>query len=555
MEGGKDNDQGQDPQLGQEQDVGHAGASATTAPVGTDAPGLVFDESPGEMALADEPAPAVAGEVTAEQAGIYAEPPKQIVDDAPQAPTRRPPAPDATNVRQDFETYKPLPKDYQSNEMLFLPADRPERLNAAIDAVPNVRLDDSVATREWARALNNGLDLSMIGDAFGGAVLRPDALWRQNVPSSQGDLQAKSPEFKETSGMTLTGERAILRMRHLLGQGSVIQIPMWHSGFWIALKNPSDGALLELDRRLSMEKISLGRTVHGLCYSNHNVYIIGWLVEFALNHVYDVTVEGWGAQDLRKHISSLDIPSLLWGLSALIWNQGFEYNQACGAEPEKCQHIFKELLDVSKLHWVDNRSLTEWQVAHMAGRNAKSKPDAVEKYRSEFVRMRPRRAQIDDKVWVTLKTPSIDEYLDSGNRWVAGIVHMVDSAFQLEGEDDVRNAHIDEQGKATTMRQFAHYVSEVHLPNDNNMVDRETVEMALSDLSSKPGLVDRYMNEIGDYINDSTIAVVAIPAHECPKCGTPRESKLPKFPQLLPIDVASTFFTLLVQKVQAIRAR
>ena len=524
--------------------------AATVEPPKGDAPGLVFEEEPGELPL-ESP---IAGEVTAEQAGIYTEAAKPAEEPKP-APTRRPPAPDATNVRQDFDVYRPLPKDYQQPERIWLPSDTPERLNAAIDAVPNVRLDDTTGSQQWARALNLGTELSMIGNAFGDSVLRPDSLWRQVVPSAEGDLAAKSPEFKDSPGLTLTGERAILRMRHLLGQGSVTQIPLWHSGFWIALKAPSDGALLELDRRLLMEKITLGRTVHGLCYSNHNVYIIGWLVEFALNHIYDVSVEGWATEDLRKHISSLDIPTLLWGLASVIWNQGFEYNQACAAEPEKCQHVFKELLDILKLHWVDNRSLTEWQVAHMAGRNNKARPEVIEKYRSEFVRMRPRKVQVDDKVWVTLKTPTVEEYLDSGNRWVAGIVQMVDSAFQLDGEDGTRNAHIDEQGKATTMRQFAHYVSQIHLSNDNNILDRETLEMALNDLSSRPGLVDRYMDEIGKYINDSTIAVVAIPAHECPNCGTPRESNLPKFPQLLPIDVASTFFTLLVQKVQAIRER
>jgi hypothetical protein len=49
--------------------------------------------------------------------------------------------------------------------------------------------------------------------------------------------------------------------------------------------------------------------------------------------------------------------------------------------------------------------------------------------------------------------------------------------------------------------------------------------------------------------------VIAIPAHECPKCGTPRESGMPRYPQLLPIDVMSTFFTLLGQKATLIRRR
>lgn len=517
------------------------------------APGLVIDDEPGMLAdngpddelgfgspaPSDEPAAAAASE-SGEDAEDF----------------RRPLLPDATNVRQDYQIS--YPRDDNKGrylERIFMPAGRPQDLNDAIAAAPNVRIDDTSTSQEWARSLHGGFEAAMVGDAFGSSVMRTDALWCQNVQSEAGVLEAKAPEHGTSSGVVMTGERAILRMRHFMGMGSVFQIPLWHSGFWIALKAPSDSALLELDRRIMMEKIFLGRDTHGLVFSNHSVYIVGWLTDFVLSHVYDTSVDGWAADDLGKRIDSRDIPTLIWGMTCLIWTRGFNYSQACAAVPEKCNHKTEERLDVTKLHWTDNRAFTPWQVGHMAQRNVKVKPEAVEKYQQEFTRGRSRHCKLSETISVLLKSATIDQYLDSGNRWVGAIVNMVDRAFKLEPDNEERNAIIDEQGKSTTMRQFAHYVQEIHLPNRNRIIEPDTIEMALSELSSDPALVEKFMNEVGSFINDSTISLIAIPQHDCPKCGTPHKAPFHRFPNLLPIDIGATFFGLLVQKVAMIRGR
>lgn len=474
---------------------------------------------------------------------------------APEEPAKPQRNKTALNVRQKFVTYKPVPEKNVPPEMIILPAGTNEEINEAIEASPNVRLDDTVNTREWAEALNGGTDIAMIGSALHGAVDREGSMWEQDVLSEKGGLAGKAPEFRDRPGVSLSGERAVLRMRALLGQGSVFQVPLWHSGFWVTFKAPSDGALLELQRRILQEKVNLGRHVHGLAFSNHSSYIAGWLTDFALSHVYDTTVEGSSNEDLRKLIVGLDIPSLLWGMACVVWVSGFQYAQACANDPAKCNHVIKELLDVTKLQWTDNRALTPWQIGHMAGRNTKMTMDSITKYRNEFTVGKPRKVPLADGISVTLKSPSLEQYLTSGNRWVASIVEMVDKAFGLSPEDGQRNAFISEQGQASIMRQFSHWVEEIDLGNDTVIADQETLEMALNSLSGRPDIVDTYLTQVGKFMDDSTVAVIAIPAHECPKCQTPRESGMPRYPQLLPIDVMSTFFTLLGQKATLIRRR
>jgi hypothetical protein len=72
--------------------------------------------------------------------------------------------------------------------------------------------------------------------------------------------------------------------------------------------------------------------------------------------------------NIRNYIKTPDLPILLWGLACSIYSNGFQYTRACISDPEKCNHILKEKLDLSKLLWTDSSALTAHQVNHMTKR-------------------------------------------------------------------------------------------------------------------------------------------------------------------------------------------
>jgi hypothetical protein len=504
--------------------------------------GIVDDEDAGQLYL-DEP--------DDEPQGVPVPAPKAA--DEEEAP--KPPRPDALNVKQQHEVYRAILPTDDVDELIMLPAGTNDEINVALAATPNVRLDDTEQTREWAFVLNEGTKITQIGSAFEASVRREDSMWVQEIPSELGVLAGAAPQFKDKPGVLLTGERAVLRLRHLTGQGSVYQVPLWHSGFWVTFKAPSDGAILELQRRIMQEKIDLGRHVHGLAFSNHSVYTAGWMTDFALNHIYDTNIKDIAPEQLRELIVSLDLPSVFWGIACVQWPNGFKYAQACANDPSKCQEVVRELIDVTKLQWCDQRVLTPWQVSHMASRNKKVTLDQIEKYRSEFVVGKPRVVELAPGVKATLKVPTVADYLTSGNKWVGAIVQMIDKAFSLSPEDGQRNQFITEQGQASTMRQFGHWLQELELPGDQKITDQETLEMSLDSLSGKEKIVDNFLNAVGKFMDEATSCVIAIPTHDCPKCGHKRGSNLPRYPHLLPLDVMATFFILLGQKATSIRNR
>lgn len=468
------------------------------------------------------------------------------------------PWPATKNVQQDAAVFAPLPKDYKVTISIAVPSTTEKRTEQILNRYPNVDFTQSDNGQRWINTLQQAQVTLQYGDGFRSTVDRPDGSWRQFVPSEKGPLTVGVPKFKETGTGTWTGERAMLRIRALTGLGSIVQIPLWHSGFWITLKAPTEAAMLELNRRLTEEKIRLGRSTHGLAFANTSVFYAGWITDFVLAHIYETSLkpEVLEKKPLRELISVLDVPALAWGLACTIWPKGFAYARSVLDTKGEETKIIRELINVGKLQWTDLSSLTPWQVGHMAARHGGTmSQEVLDRYKSDFTRGTGRRVKFSDQVSIMLKVPSLEAYLLSGQKWINNIVSSVDKAFSLTPGSDQREQYIVEQGKATNMRQYGHWVESVVVQgeeNENVIDDLETVELTLDALSANDEFRGQYFKEVRQYIEDSTISVIAVPATE--KEDEDRTT-MPRFPHLLPIDALSVFFTLLVQKSLLIQDR
>jgi hypothetical protein len=307
--------------------------------------------------------------------------------------------------------------------------------------------------------------------------------------------------------------------------------------------------MLELNRRISEEKISLGRATYGLAYANNSVFFAGWLIDFALSHVYDTSLKAEVADDIRSRINQLDVPLLIWGITCTIWPNGFPYARAVLDQTNGQTKVIKEKVNVGRLLWVDNSSLTPWQISHMAQRHGNSMTaESLERYRNEFVRGKGRTIKLNDTISATLRVPNVDQYLTSGQKWVNNIVSMVDRAFGMSSDEGARDTYIMDQSKATNMRQFGHFIESLEVL-DGVIDDVETLDLTIDALSSSNEIRKEFFKGIKSFIEDSTMAVIAIPVTE-----DEEKSDLPRFPHLLPIDVMSVFFialTTLIYKIQA----
>ena len=472
----------------------------------------------------------------------------EIIEEEKPVRIKRPPS---TNTVQETEIFTPLDKPLTPDDIILsIPGDTEARIEEALDAMPNIKIDGTADGSEWARMIGAARYSVPAKGWFTETVGRESATFRQSVTSERGRLTAGVPKFDDGTDTKLTGEKAVLRVRSLLGMGSVVQIPLWHSGFWITFKAPSEASMLELNRRLIDEKILLGRLTYGLAFANNSVFFAGWLMDFAINHIYATTLKSDVQDNLRSRISTLDIPIIAWGLACVIWPRGFPYARAVLDQNAGQNKIIREKLNLGKCHWTDTASLTPWQIAHMASRHGSTMTaDSIDKYRNEFTRGKGRTIELAPNLEVTLRVPSMNQYLTSGQKWVNNIVAMVDRAFGLPPSNDVRDNYIMEQGKATNMRQFSHWVESLNV-GGNLIEDEETLDLTFDALSSDEGIREKYFAGVKKYIEDATMSIIAIPATE-----ETDVSDLPRFPHLLPIDAMSVLFILLVMKVQKIQER
>lgn len=382
-------------------------------------------------------------------------------------------------------------------------------------------------------------------------TLEREGEWVQKVPSEAGPLAISRPILGEP-GPKLTGERGMIHVRHLLGLGTTVTIPLWHTGIWVSLKAPSELEILELHRRLGDEKVKLGRETHGLVFGNRSVFMNEILAEFALDHLYSSTLVEDSVETLKKTISTLDLPTLIWGMACTIWPNGFQYARVVTRKNEAGELVMehrKSRIDVKQLQWTHKDSLTPFQIRHMTERKKSMTAESIVRYKAEFERGQNRRVRLNDVTELELHVPSIDDYIKSGHDWIYGITNMVEKAFKLAPSNERRDSFITEHASATYFRQYAHWIKKIILHENHVVEDRADVDETIDMLSGMIGLRNGFFQEIITFIEDATISAI----------GTPIESELdeprtlPRLTRVLPMDVTSSFFILLSHKAQVLR--
>lgn len=415
---------------------------------------------------------------------------------------------------------------------------------------PNMDVENDVDTLRWVRTLERGSANLMRNEPFQDSMEAADSDWQQTVESQGQKLGISRPRFAE-SGTVLTGERAVMRMTASLGLGTIHQVPLWHTGIWVSFKSPSEASILELERRVGQLKTTLGRMTNGMIFSNTSVHLINELLEFSLQHIYDTNAKDLDPKYLQSVILVTDIPLILWGLASAIYPNGYPYARGCLNTEKVCNHVFEALLNLSKLMWTNRAALSEWQTKRMSQRKARMTDEDLKRYAEEHKYNQQRTVPITDQIRITLGVPTIEQYLNSGNAWISNIIKVLEGAFGDDLRGEQRDAYITNQGRLSNLRQYGHWVKEVHIDDAEIGTDRDTIESLMAVLTADETAREATLEAVAEYINSVTISVIGLPKHECPVCkaNQVREEDERFSPYVVPIDVAQVFFTLLNQRI------
>lgn len=452
------------------------------------------------------------------------------------------------------------PTKYEG-EFLDIPGNTREQIEFSLGRTPNINLASDKDGRDWRDSVIAGLDLLPADKVLQSTIEKDTKYFEQGIDSEVGRLGSAYPKFKEFTPGMLSGDKAAIRMMAHLKLGSIVQIPLWHSGIWLTLKAPSEIEILELHRRLTDEKIQLGRRSYGIIHSNSGVYTTEVLTDFVLRNIYQTTISDLNDTNIKDLIKIQDHHTLLWGLACAIYPNGFQFRRACTANPAKCVHTVTERLNLTKLEFTDHKAFTPEQVAHMTKRRPNSVSVAdVKRYQNSLLSTQNRKITIDSQsggnVSFILRTPTLTEFIDSGNRWVSNIVSGVVTALGTDATEERKNEIIDMHSRATQMREYSHWIESMEF-GENTVEDKESIERLLNDLSADDVMRIELMNGIAKYISDSTVSLIGIPNFNCPVCGelqknaidsTGKEKTYPRLTEVLALDTYQVFFTLVEQR-------
>lgn len=456
-----------------------------------------------------------------------------------------------TTEPQNLADRKDLKGD---SEVMFFFAERGPEVDERIRAFVSPTALRTGGGADWNESIVAAASRSAFLDRrLESSTRREGAKYMQYLETEARKLGFSAPPIAEAGGSTYTGEKAMQRVRSIMGLGGIVSVPLWHSGFWITLTAPSESSLIELHRRLQEEKIELGRETFGLVFSNEESYINGWLLDFCMEHIYEHSVKVDSNQDLRPLIKIQDLNILFWGMACLIWPRGFDYVRSLMTQEgiENTQ-VISAKINLGKLMWVDNASFDDKHRAHMTQRKRNHTPVAsIQEYQNTFVPTLAggRRVEIRPGLEALIASTDVDNYIADGENWIAGIVQTVDSTFtQSAPNQQERNRMISTHARASRLRNYGAWVKAFIIDGYENTNRADITEM-LNVLSVDEEASVLLTTEITKFIDDSTRALVAIPE------TSGKEMGLPRFPHLIPLDVVNTFFTLLAQRVAIIQRR
>lgn len=475
--------------------------------------------------------------------------------------------PEQTDVKKESKKHKTesmfsvATKFIDSELTLSLPSHTNTKVSELLEGYTPEEVP-SESRKEWREVLSKSIEMCTFADSFVSSVNRDDASFTQTLEVNDTKLRASVPALKSTENEVLKGDRGIMRALSQLGLGTLFTVPLYNTGIWVTFKAPTEGYLLDLNRAMVADKVALGRSTYGLAFSSTSSYTYDRILDAALDHISDSTINinDISRADLLGLIPVTDLNTLVWGFACTMYPKGVQYERACINNPDSCDYVVKELINLTKLHYVDQTQLTHKQKVFMSDRKPKSKTiDEVKEYQKEFTLNAKRTIEVqadnDSTISFVLKTPSISEYMKKSSQWIDSIVETIESSMTEVSQKD-RNAFITIKASASAMRQYSHYIDTIELENANVISDEETIQGLLDVISTDDNLREGFIEKVLKYINETMLTVIAIPAFDCPKCGADNSGGSgTMLSELIPLDVIQLFFTLHSARMRRLRNR
>lgn len=509
--------------------------------------------------------------MTSDQDDFIDQPADSQVPESPEGNAESVVPPPSEETRVEVEETKPpisntilsfsyeLPAASPSTFRVTLPSMGLFGLTKRLNEFNKLNLDPKdPALRTWRDVSEKSIEYFTVGGMYQDRFDDPKSKFMQGVETKEGELDSiGSVKFKQTDG-ELKGEIALLKVSKMLGLGDVMNVPLPHSGIWVTIKPPTEKDLIDFYNSVFREKIMLGRTTYGLTLTNFSVHINNRLFDFILRHVHSLNYSDIPKEELKNYIKIHDFPILAWGFVCTMYPNGFDYQRPCVNDIETCTYIAKAAVNLAKLLWIDNNSLsTAQKVILSESRPNKHTVESYRKYIAEHSRVVNSSFTAKNGMKFRLKVPTFNEYTIDGMNWINRINTSIEHIILEETADaDTKTEMLNQYVKSSILRQFNHFFDSIEF-GDNVINDRDTINQVLEALSSDDTVRGEITEEVLKFKADTTIGLIGIPEYKCPHCHKEQNTDPvnDKFVNVIPLDVMALCFLALTSKISRILER
>jgi len=385
----------------------------------------------------------------------------------------------------------------------------------------------------------------------------------ENVTNDLKDEEDNSLVIKELSSSkrAKTGKAALLKLVKAAGVGAIVQIPLYHSGFWITIRPLKDTEIINLGLDLSNAISELNKSTLGIVNTLSNLPYVEKLTNLLDDIILNSTLKLEEDESILNYININDLYTIAWGIAKTMYPKGMDIivpcknnaviNESTGVS--KCTYKAKARVDIDKLFWVDRSLLTKDHILQMSKRKPNSiTKKEVEEYQETLITNEPVTFTLsgdeDEKIDITLQSCSVSRYLELGNMLVEQIEDYLDNIIN---KLDVRNEEAKDNAKERILRAFylksyTHLFKEIRL-EDARLETVEEINEALEVFDSSIDFSKTIKEKLIDFLDKKMVTVIGIPNFTCPVC-----KKTQGEDTIIPIAVYEYFFLLVNSRYNVI---
>lgn len=407
---------------------------------------------------------------------------------------------------------------------------------------------------------------------------RESSDWVQRINGEKGrTIGISNPVFALSKNSNeLEGSNAIRFLSSAVGVGHVMRIPLWHSGIVLTLDAFKERKLLDLHQTLIRQKMDIGTNTKGASYSGDDIFVTKTIIEFILEHVIDTTLLDWDHRKLQKLILVNDIPGIIAGALASIYPRGYPlFHQCINTLRGSCNYSIEakrneilgdylpdRLLDFRKVWFVDNSRLTITDKTFMSCIKPTHKVEEILDYQKRVNNLKDweegRKVYENDtiEVIVNFKISNLEDYFQSCTEWCTRVADMADKVMSLDNtidektRSDVRNDTLNQYAITVKLLRQTNWIDYIRVVDSEKFVrkiiDPKTINSALEVFGQINEFDTAFHSAAQSFKEDSTFALTGLPNFKCPSCGDGQTAPNSKHPSIIPMNMISYFFILMV---------